>query len=244
MAASTTTILVHLLAAYAVLAVPWLAYLSHRNTQRRMRAGDPLARLSRYRRILIIQLVTISAVSWLWLFGGVPAARLGLCVLGPWWLSAGLALVIVGLLAWSGVRMRPKAIEFREKMGWDRGALLPESLVELRWFAAVSIGGGVSEELLCRGFLFYYLGLYVPHINSLEKILLTSLVFGIAHLYQGWRGVVAAGIAGVILGGLYVLSGSLLLPIVFHATGNLRALLIFWPGTTSATATQEGDLPH
>lgn len=226
------TILGHLLAAYAVLAVPWLGYLSHRNTQRRMRAGDPLARLSRYRRILIIQVVTISIVSWLWLFGGVPGARLGLCMLGPWWLSAGLALLIVGLLAWSAVRMRRKAMEFRQKMGWERGALLPESLVELRWFAAVSIGGGVSEELLFRGFLFYYLSMYVPHINNVEKILLTSLLFGVAHLYQGWRGVAATGIAGVVLASLYVLSGSLLLPIVLHATGNMRAVLIFWPGTT------------
>ena len=239
MTVSTTTIVVHLLATYAVLAVPWLGCLSHRNAQRRMRAGDPLAKLSRYRRILIVQVVTISVVCSLWLFGGIPGARLGLCVPRPWWLSAGLALVIVGFHAWSGVRLRRKAIGIREKMGTRRGALLPESLVELRWFAAVSIIGGISEELLFRGFLFYYLSVYVPHINNLEKILLTSLLFGIAHLYQGWRGVAASGVSGVILAGLYVLGGGLLLPIVFHATGNMRALLIFRPGTTSVTMTQE-----
>ncbi|MGB6483382.1 MAG: CPBP family intramembrane glutamic endopeptidase [Candidatus Acidiferrales bacterium] len=202
-----------------------------------MRGGDPLAKLSRYRRILIIQVITISVVSWLWLFGGIPGARLGLCVPHPW-LNAALALVIVAFHAWTGVRLRRKAVELRERLGTGRGALLPESLVERRWFAAVSIGGGVSEELLFRGFLFYYLSMYVPHINNVEKILLTSLLFGIAHLYQGWRGVAATSASGVILAGLYVLSGSLLLPIVFHATGNMRALLIFWPGTTPEVMTQ------
>jgi membrane protease YdiL (CAAX protease family) len=32
------------------------------------------------------------------------------------------------------------------------------------------------------------------------------------------------------MAGLYLLSGNLLLPMVAHATGDLRALLIFWTG--------------
>jgi membrane protease YdiL (CAAX protease family) len=44
------------------------------------------------------------------------------------------------------------------------------------------------------------------------------------------------GAAGVILGYLYVLTGSLLLPGFVHAIGNLRAVIIFWPKATWQSA--------
>jgi membrane protease YdiL (CAAX protease family) len=128
----------------------------------------------------------------------------------------------------SAIRLRPRAKEFREKLRDRGGVLLPDSPGEQRWFAAISIGGGISEELVYRGFLIYYLSTYIPQLSELEKALLTSLIFGMAHLYQGWRGVAAASLSGCILAGFYLLSGSLLLPILVHITGNMRVPMIFW----------------
>ncbi len=228
-----TTNLVHLLAAYFVLAAPWLGRLRYRNTQRRLHAGDPLAKLRLYRQWVIKQTVIVSVFCGLWLFGGIPRTRLGLRAPRSWWLSAGLAAAIVGLLVWSAIRLRRKAGEFREKLPEHVGALLPDSPDELLWFAAASLGGGIAEELAYRGFLFDYIGIYLPHLNILEKGLLTSLIFGMAHLYQGWRGVAASGLAGLMLAALYLLSGSLLLPMVVHVMGNLRATLIFFPSRSN-----------
>jgi len=103
----------------------------------------------------------------------------------------------------------------------------------------VSIGAGISEELAFRGFLFYYLSVYVPQVNSLEKVLLTSLIFGVAHLYQGWQGVAKTGLIGLILAGFYVLTGSLLLPMVVHAVNDMQVPLIFWPQKMPVVASEE-----
>jgi uncharacterized protein len=138
-----------------------------------------------------------------------------------------LSAAIVGLLLWSAIRLRRKAHEFRDEVRERAGAMLPESRGERRWFAAVGIGGAISEEMLFRGFLFYYIGTHVPAANDLEKAILTSVVFAAGHLYQGWRGLATSTAAGLILAALYISSGSLLLPVVVHAIGNLRGILIF-----------------
>ena len=232
-------ILTHLLAVYLVLAAPWLGRLWYQRARRRAEAGDPLAKTRLYRELVAEQVVTTCAVCGLWWFGGIPGTRVGLCAPRSWALTAGLAAVIGGLLVSSAMRLRPKAQKLREKLRDSVGALLPDSLGEQRWFAVVSIGAGISEELAFRGFLFYYLSVYVPQVNSLEKVLLTSLIFGMAHLYQGWQGVAKTGLIGLILAGFYVLTGSLLLPMVVHAVNDMQVPLIFWPQKMPVVASEE-----
>ena len=48
-------------------------------------------------------------------------------------------------------------------------------------------------------------------------VIVTSLVFGLAHSYQGPAGMARVSLVGLALAGLYLLSGSLWLPIVAHA---------------------------
>ena len=233
-----TAALTHLLAIYAIVAAPWIGRVLYQQALRGMRAGDPLAKVRMYRQIVIEQIVTTALALWLCFSGAVPFVKLGLGAPYSWWLSAGLAVSLSALLLWSGIRLRAKAQKIREKLKGRAEALLPSTAPEQHWFAAVSIGAGISEELVFRGFLFFYLALWFPHINSLECALLTSLVFGMGHLYQGWKGILSTGLVGLVFAGLYVLTGNLLVPIVVHATMDLRALLIFWTGSDQqATAT-------
>jgi membrane protease YdiL (CAAX protease family) len=46
---------------------------------------------------------------------------------------------------------------------------------------------------------------------------------------------VATGVAGLILAVAYVATGNLVLPIVLHAIGNLRGVVIFRPEKPAAT---------
>jgi len=223
-----TAIFLHLLAFFVVIVGPWLGRMQYEKARKRMQAGDPLAKIKLYRVILIDQAVTTFVVLGLWRFDGIGSTQLGLSAPRSWWLSAGLAVAIGGLVLWSGIRLRPKAQQFREKLK-DRGdAILPDTVDDQHWFAAISVGAGIAEELVYRGFLFYYFTLWLPHINRLECALLSSLIFGMAHLYQGWKGILSTGLVGLILAGLYVLTGNLLVPMVVHATADLRAALIFW----------------
>jgi membrane protease YdiL (CAAX protease family) len=230
----------HLLAVYLIVVGPWLYSILYQKARRRLAAGDPLARIRLYRVTVADQVVNTFVVLGLWRWGGIPATNLGLGAPRSWWLSGGLTALLGGLLLWSGIRLRRKATKIPEKLKGRVDALLPDTAHEQRWFAVVSVGAGIAEELTYRGFLFYYASLWFPHINSLEKALLTSVIFGVAHIYQGWKGVVPTGVSGLILAGLYLLSGNLLLPVVVHAVVDLRALAIAQPqaagGKTAAEA--------
>ena len=145
---------------------------------------------------------------------------------------------ILGFLVWSSLRLRPKAEKIRKKVQDGVGALLPDSPQERSWWGAVSVGAGVSEELVFRGFLLYYFSLYVPQINAVERVLLVSLAFGMAHIYQGWKPAVGTGVLGLVLAGLYLISGSLLLPVLVHAAVDWRVLLMFPPAVSPRLAAE------
>jgi membrane protease YdiL (CAAX protease family) len=108
------------------------------------------------------------------------------------------------------------------------GALVPVSAAERRWFALVGLGAGVSEEIVFRGFLFFYLATFT-NFSSTQIIVASSLLFGFCHIYQGWFGVLGTSLAGFCLAFLYAGTGSLLVPIVVHAALDLRLLLILTP---------------
>jgi hypothetical protein len=222
-------LLSHLLAAYMVLAAPWVGCLWYRNARKRIASGDRDAKVKLYRSLVAEQIATTAAVLALWGSGAVPAASLGLAAPRSWtWSMAGLLAILSGL-AWSSLQLRPKAAKIRQKIQDGIGALLPSSHRERTWWGAVSLGAGISEELVCRGFLLYYCMVYLPHTNLAERVVLTSLVFGLAHIYQGWKGAVAAGILGAAFACIYLVTGSLLLPVVIHAAVDSRILLMFPP---------------
>jgi len=72
---------------------------------------------------------------------------------------------------------------------------LPRTRNEFRWFVLVSISAGICEELLFRGFLMWYIGQFGPIIVA---VLISSILFGFAHAYQGWKGILQSGLLGWI----------------------------------------------
>jgi membrane protease YdiL (CAAX protease family) len=107
--------------------------------------------------------------------------------------------------------------------------MLPHCARERRGFALLSLTAGITEEVIWRGFLLAALVALFPHAPAWLLLVPMALVFGWAHLYQGKSGVLVTAILGAVLGGLYIGTGSLLLPIVLHAIIDLRTLLIPLP---------------
>jgi membrane protease YdiL (CAAX protease family) len=232
------TVLVHGLAAYAVLAAPWLGRIWYRKARSRIAAGIPQARLRLYRGILGEQIATTGLILLLWRSGRLSALNLGLVAPRSWPGTLTGLCAVLGVLAWSSFRLRAKAEKIREKASNSVGALLPDSRQERRWYGVISAGAGISEELVFRGFLLFYFRCYLPQLNTFEAALLTSLVFGLAHIYQGWKPAVGTGLLGLALAGLYLISGSLLLPALVHAALDWRVLLIFPPLASPAIAVE------
>jgi membrane protease YdiL (CAAX protease family) len=75
------------------------------------------------------------------------------------------------------------------------------------------------EELVFRGYLMTQLSLVFGGnwLAAMLSLLISSIVFGLAHWYQGRSGALSTGLLGVILGGLFIWSGNnLWLPILTH----------------------------
>lgn len=106
----------------------------------------------------------------------------------------------------------------------DIGALVPRARRELPYGAGLALSAGVFEELLFRLALPALAFGLVPD-GPLAFALATAL-FGCLHLYQKATGVLVATLLGVVFAALYLVSGSLLLPVTVHALINLRTLVL------------------
>jgi uncharacterized protein len=98
-------------------------------------------------------------------------------------------------------------------------ALVGRSAAELALLAGLA---GLGEELLFRGVVQAGLARLVPVPLAL---LSASVLFGLAHFATSTYAVVA-GLMGLYLGGLFLVQGSLVAPIVTHALYDLVALLL------------------
>ena len=94
--------------------------------------------------------------------------------------------------------------------------ILPRSKKEKRLFSFLSLSAGVCEEIIFRGFLLYLIYAIFPDIPLLLVILITSLLFGISHFYQRLQGVIGTAVFGVFFMCLFLVTDSLILPMLLH----------------------------
>lgn len=180
--------------------------------------GTPLERLPAY----------WSSIAALWLLGTAcwfvgsregGAASLGLVPIS--WValvlwSAGLGLG--GLLTiflfrwvglWTGVRESPVLHQ-----------LLPRTQAERHAFGVLSVAAGLGEEIAYRG---YVIPVLAPVLGVPGAAVLSSVVFGVLHGYQGVLGIVRTGAMGGMLAWGFLASGSLWPPIIAHTLIDLVA---------------------
>jgi membrane protease YdiL (CAAX protease family) len=55
----------------------------------------------------------------------------------------------------------------------------------------------------------------------LAAVLIAALAFGSAHLYLGISSLISTGIGGLLFAGLFLGTGTLFVPVLFHATSDL-----------------------
>lgn len=97
-----------------------------------------------------------------------------------------------------------------ESVSW----IMPNTIKERNWFVlGVSLSAGICEELLFRGFLIHYLQ---ADLGVVAAVLISSLLFGLFHFYQGWQGVLKTALVGLFLALVYLWTGSLWIVIVLH----------------------------
>ena len=105
----------------------------------------------------------------------------------------------------------------------DIQAMLPRNRAEVRLGALLSLNAGVVEELLFRLALpALLLGAFG---NTLFALVVSALVFGSLHAYQGVVGIIGTMIVGVFLLAIYLATGSILVAIIVHVLIDLRSFV-------------------
>jgi hypothetical protein len=127
----------------------------------------------------------------------------------------------------------------RDKLG-SVTFLLPHTQSERRAFDAVSVTAGVCEEVFFRGYLIAYL-MAVLGTPFWVAALLSSVVFGFAHAYQGPLGILRTAAAGGLFALLYGLTGSLWAPMAVHAVMDITSGRIAYAAVRSTcSASRDG----
>ena len=115
-------------------------------------------------------------------------------------------------------------------LGWLLGpssaktvdSLLPTSAVEVLAWAATCVTAGVCEEIGFRGYALRQLQGLTG--STALAVVGQGLVFGLFHLYQGWKNAVVIALLGMLFGLLAVWRGNLRVNILSHAMTD------FWEG--------------
>lgn len=219
----------HILLAIIAVVLPIWGFLSDTPTNRDRWRAEPEARLKTYRKVMLVQWLLVGIVIALWLWRERSLADLGLSIALHWQLIVG-CIIMLAIIIFLFVQQRIaiSAHEERDKIKalLDRMApFLPRSAREL-WphFAMLCLTAGVCEEILYRGWLFWYLGSYIGETTLAMTgiVILAAIIFGLAHAYQGKRGIIQVLVLALIFGGLYVFMGTLWPLMVFHAAIDLN----------------------
>jgi membrane protease YdiL (CAAX protease family) len=174
-------------------------------------------RLSLYASTIGFQWLAVGVVSWRAWARGLTPDELGLVVHGHWrvWITAMVGAATLGTLQWFNLRRMGrssgKARKFFEVLA---ARILPQSRVELLPYFALAVTAGLCEEFLYRGFAMAALtraGLPVWGV-----VLSSSILFGLAHLYQGRGGIVSTLVIGTVFGTARIAYDGLLAVMLWH----------------------------
>lgn len=192
---------------------------------------DPRALNRFYRRSIVSTWILGLSVPLVLLFEPGPTpADLGLRWPAGDGLDYALALLVLITLIIGGLRRRRFILSGR----WPDAArnpvmaLLPRTPAQRLLAAGISVTAGVVEEALFRGLLIAAgVGILGVPVEVAAIPALALFVWG--HQYQGTAGLLGAGFLGLMFTGIYLISGSILLPVILHTAQDLVALLLTPP---------------
>jgi len=203
--------------------VVWKAFI------RQSRVDATSARHTLWLRGALLMWAASTLVLWLWISTGVPMSSVGFVLPEGWrlWGPLGAIIAFAALQTSSAVKVAqlPAPSEkLRSQLG-RVAAISPRKASELPAFFGVSLTAGFCEELLFRGFLIWALQ---PLVGLWLAAVLSALLFGAAHAYQGLDGVIRTGLFGLVFTAIVLLTRSLWPAIVLHAVVDAMGGVLAW----------------
>src|SRR5258708_8961626 len=147
-------------------------------------------RLALYASTIAFQWVAVAVVVWRAWAQRFTASQLGLTLpdRSRIFLAASVGAVAIAALQWLNLRRVGRIpVEARGSLQALAERLLPQSTVELLPYLALAITAGLCQAFLYRGFAMAVLGR--AGLQAWAAVLLYSILFGLAHSYQGRGGI-------------------------------------------------------
>ena len=203
--------------------VPWRGRYRLRELLAKPFVGDR-ERISLYASTIAFQWLAAGVAAWRAWAHGFGAIQLGLSTRS---LVSSVVAAIVGgsmlaALQWLNLRRMGRMPEkTRARLQALAERILPRSAKERVPFFALAVTAGICEEFLYRGFVMA--ALTRSGLPLWTTVVISSLLFGIAHLYQGRSGLLGTTLLGLIFGIARVGFNSLTPVMVWHAAVDVVA---------------------
>jgi uncharacterized protein len=205
------------------LILPWRGRMRMKKLLAMPHVGT-MERLGLYASTIAFQWFAVAVVAWRTWVHGFTASQLGLTIHDR---TRILVASIVGAatiaaLQWLNLRRVGRIpVEARGSLQAIAERILPQSTVELLPYLALAITAGLCEEFLYRGFAMAVLAQI--GLPAWAVVLLSSVLFGLAHSYQGRGGMVMTLLIGLLLGASRMAYGSLVPAIFWHSAVDVVA---------------------
>ena len=181
-------------------------------------------KLALYAVTIAFQWAIAGLIAWRALTRGLSAEDLGLRpgLSAPSLVGGLVGAGVIGGLQWLNLRrigkMEGPVPDLLRKLAQR---LLPVNWVEYLPYSALAVTAGVCEEFIYRGFVMAALSKVLLPVWSV--VVLSSILFGLAHAYQGKGGIVSTGLFGVVLAMGRLWLGGLAPVMMWHASLDLVA---------------------
>jgi uncharacterized protein len=182
-------------------------------------------RLTLYATTIAFQWAITALIIWRSLARGVSLDALGLAIPNAAFVagvSAGLSALLVanqviGLRILARSTTRPQSFVFQMAT-----RIMPQNLVESLAFTALVATVALCEEIIYRGFALAVFT-HAARDSVVFGVVLSSILFAVAHAYQGRRGVIQTFVVGLIFAALRIWTGSLVPTMAAHLCADLVA---------------------
>jgi uncharacterized protein len=177
-----------------------------------------------YGSTIAFQWALVGVVAWRASSRGVTIAELGLARhVSTELLLFGLSgAVFLGALQWVNLRrigrMTGAIPDFMRELATR---ILPDTSIEFAPYFALAVTAGVCEEFLYRGFAMATLSR--AGIMPWAVVVISSVLFGLAHTYQGRSGVLGTTLMGLVFGAARLGLQSLVPVAMWHAAVDIVA---------------------
>lgn len=140
-------------------------------------------------------------------------------------IGVGIAVYLIAIQVFvirRALKAAPQLVQKSRTMQIMR-RLMPERRAEIPAFFFLALTAGICEEFMYRGFVYSHIASFT---SAGIALLVSSVLFGVAHLYQGRQGVIGTFIIGFVLGAGRLWTQSIVPGAIAHFLFDLSAGLI------------------